>query len=87
MNAARAGLLLDWRSALPLALCFQQLLRGAECFELNGSNVVRQPTFFLVEVKSAKNVPEGFLFTRYQSIRRGPIVSANSWQTTSSRWA
>jgi hypothetical protein len=62
MDAARTGLLLDWRAALPLALCFQHLLRGAECFELNGSNVVRQPTFFLVEVESAKNVPEGFLF-------------------------
>jgi hypothetical protein len=62
MDAVRTGLLLDWRAALPLALCFQQLLRGAECFELKGSNVVRQPTFFLVEVKSAKNLPEGFSF-------------------------
>jgi hypothetical protein len=62
MDPARTGSLLDWRSALPLALCFQQLLRGAESLELNGSNVVRQPTFFLVEVESAKNVPEGFSF-------------------------
>jgi hypothetical protein len=35
MSHARRGSLLDWRAALPLALCYQQLLRGAECFELN----------------------------------------------------
>jgi hypothetical protein len=62
MDTARTGSPLDWRAALPLALCFQQLLRGAECFELNGLNVVWQPTFVLVEVESAKNVPEGFSF-------------------------
>jgi hypothetical protein len=62
MELARSGSLLDWRAALPLALCYQQLLRGAECFELNGSNVVRQPDFFLVEVESAKNNPDGFSF-------------------------
>jgi hypothetical protein len=48
MKTARVGLLLDWRAALPLVLCYQQLLRGAECFDLNGSNVVRHPGFFLV---------------------------------------
>jgi hypothetical protein len=62
MKAARVGLLLDWRAALPLALCYQQLLRGAECFDLNGSNVVRHPGFFLVQVQSSKNIPEGFDF-------------------------
>jgi hypothetical protein len=62
LKAARTGSLLDWRAALPLAMCYQQQLRGAECFNLNGSNVVRQPTFFLVDVKSAKNNPDGFDF-------------------------
>jgi hypothetical protein len=47
---------------LLLALCYQQLLRRAKCFELNGSNVVRQPDFFLVEVELAKNNPDGFSF-------------------------
>jgi hypothetical protein len=62
LTAARRGTLLDWRAALPLALCFQQLFRGAECFELKGSNVTRYPDFFQVEVDSAKNIPEGFGF-------------------------
>jgi hypothetical protein len=62
LTAARRGTLLDWRVALPLALCFQQLLRGAECFELKGSNVTRYPGFFQVEVESAKDIPEGFGF-------------------------
>jgi hypothetical protein len=35
MNLARSVTLREWRVALPLALCFQQLLRGAECFDLN----------------------------------------------------
>jgi hypothetical protein len=26
MNLARSGMLREWRAALPLALCFQQLL-------------------------------------------------------------
>jgi hypothetical protein len=38
MKAAWVGSLLDWRAALPLALplalCYQQLLRGAKCFDL-----------------------------------------------------
>jgi hypothetical protein len=32
MNLARKGTLREWRAALPLSLCFQQLLRGVECF-------------------------------------------------------
>jgi hypothetical protein len=62
MKAARVGSLLDWRAALPLALCYQQLLRGAECFDLDGSNVVRHPGFFSVQVQSSKNIPERFDF-------------------------
>jgi hypothetical protein len=62
MELARCGLLLDWRAALPLALCYQQLLRGAKCFELNRFNVVRHPDFVLVEVELAKNNPDGFSF-------------------------
>jgi hypothetical protein len=62
MRHARGGSLLDWRAALPLALCYQQLLRGAECFELNGSKVVRHPNFFMVEVDSSKNISDGFSF-------------------------
>jgi hypothetical protein len=62
MSHARRGSLLDWRAALPLALCYQQLLRGAECFELNGSNVIRHPNFVMVEVDSSKNIPDGFSF-------------------------
>jgi hypothetical protein len=62
MKAATVGSLLDWRVALPLALCYQQLLRGAECFDLCGANVVRQPDCFVVEVESAKNNPDGFSF-------------------------
>jgi hypothetical protein len=62
MLLARRGLLREWRSALPLVLCFQQLLRGAECFDLNGSNMTRMPNFFRVEVETSKNHPEGFSF-------------------------
>jgi hypothetical protein len=62
MKAARVGSLLDWRAALPLALCYQQLLRGAECFDLCGANVVRQPDCFVVEVESAMNNLDGFSF-------------------------
>jgi hypothetical protein len=62
MKAARVGSLLDWRAALPLALCYQQLLQGAECFDLDGSNVVRHPGFFSVQVQSFKNIPEGLDF-------------------------
>jgi hypothetical protein len=50
MLLARRGSLKEWQAALPLALCFQQLLRGAECYNLNGSNVERMPEFFRVEV-------------------------------------
>jgi hypothetical protein len=59
---AQRGSLREWRSALPLVLCFQQLLLGAECFDLNGSNVTRMPNFFRVEVETSKNHPEGFSF-------------------------
>jgi hypothetical protein len=45
-----------------MALCFQQLLRGAECFSLTGANVTRHLDYFMVEVKEAKNNPEGFSF-------------------------
>jgi hypothetical protein len=62
MDTARAGTILDWRSALPMALCFQQLLRGAECFGLTGANVTRHFDYFMVEVVEAKNNPEGFSF-------------------------
>jgi hypothetical protein len=31
MDLAQKGTLWEWRAALPLALCFQQLLRGVEC--------------------------------------------------------
>jgi hypothetical protein len=34
MNLARNGNLKEWRAALPLALCFQLLLRVPECFDL-----------------------------------------------------
>jgi hypothetical protein len=62
MNLARKGTLREWRAALPLALCFQQLLRGVECFDLNGSNVSRHTDFFRVTVEVSKNHPEGFTF-------------------------
>jgi hypothetical protein len=62
MDTARAGTILDWRAALPMALCFQQLLRGAECFGLTGANVTRHFYYFIVEVVEAKNNPEGFGF-------------------------
>jgi hypothetical protein len=62
MDTARAGTILDWRAALPMALCFQQLLRGAECFGLTGANVTRHLDYFMVEVAEAKNNPEGFSF-------------------------
>jgi hypothetical protein len=55
MDWARAGSLWDWRAALPLAMCYQELLGGAECFELHGANVARHPGFFLVDVNSDKN--------------------------------
>jgi hypothetical protein len=54
--------ILDWRAALPMALYFQQLLRGAECFGLTGANVTRHFHYFMVEVAEAKNNPEGFSF-------------------------
>jgi hypothetical protein len=50
MDTDRAGTILDWRAALPMALCFQQLLRGAECFGLTGANVTRHFDYFMVEV-------------------------------------
>jgi integrase len=62
MNVAREGDLMDWRAAFPMALCFQQLLRGAECFSLNGENVVRAVDSFRVVVETSKNHPEGFEF-------------------------
>jgi hypothetical protein len=62
MNLARSGTLHKWRAALPLALCFQQLLQGAECFDLNGSNVTQHADFFRVKVETSKNHPLGFSF-------------------------
>jgi hypothetical protein len=62
MDLARKGTLREWRAALPLALCFQQLLRGVECFDLNGSNVSQHADFFRVTVETSKNHPEGFSF-------------------------
>jgi integrase len=63
MDLARAGNLMDWRAAFPTALCYQQLLRGAECFDLNGSNVVRGRNAFQVVVETSKNHPEGLEFS------------------------
>jgi hypothetical protein len=62
MRLARMGMLREWRAALPLALCFQQLLHGAECFDLDGSNVVRFDGFYKVTVDVLKNHSEGFSF-------------------------
>jgi hypothetical protein len=62
MTMARTGSLMDWRAAFPLALCFQQLLCGAECFDLNGSNIARHDGFFRVVVESSKNHVEGLEF-------------------------
>jgi hypothetical protein len=71
MDLARKGTLREWRAALPLALCFQQLLCGAECFDLNGSNVSLETSrllhttdgsFYRVTVDTSKNHPEGFNF-------------------------
>jgi hypothetical protein len=62
IDTARAGTILDWRAALPMALCFPQLLRGAECFGLTRANVTRHFDYFMVEVAQAKNNPEGFSF-------------------------
>jgi integrase len=63
MDLARAGNLMDWRAAFPMALCYQQLLHGAECFDLNGSNVVWGMNAFQVVVETSKNHPEGFEFS------------------------
>jgi hypothetical protein len=62
MDTERAGTILDWRAALPMALWCQQQLRGAECFGLTGANVTRHFHYFMVEVAEAKNNPEGFSF-------------------------
>jgi hypothetical protein len=62
MDIARGGTLLDWRAALPMALCFQQLLCGAEAFDLDGGNVSVHAGYFLINVESSKNHPEGFDF-------------------------
>jgi hypothetical protein len=62
MDLARKGTLREWRAALPLALCFQHLLRGVECFDLNGSNVSQHADFFRVTVETSKNHPEGIQF-------------------------
>jgi hypothetical protein len=60
MDLAYAGTLVEWRAAFPMALCFQQLLRGAECFDLSGANVVITAVGFKVTVETSKNHPEGF---------------------------
>jgi hypothetical protein len=62
MELARKGTLREWRAALPLVLCFQQLLRGIKCFDLNGSNVSQHADFFRVTVETLKNHAEGFSF-------------------------
>jgi hypothetical protein len=62
MKLARKGTLREWRAALPLALCFQQLLRRVKCFDLDGSNVSRHANFLRVTVEVLKNHPEGFTF-------------------------
>jgi hypothetical protein len=62
MDLAYAGTLVEWRAAFPMALCFQQLLRGAECFELLGANVVITAVGFKVTVETSKNHHEGFKF-------------------------
>jgi hypothetical protein len=68
MLLVRRGTLREWRAALPLVLCYQQLLRGAECFDLNGSHVERLPAFFLVEIATSKNhFSESFLSESFSS--------------------
>jgi hypothetical protein len=62
MDLAYAGTLVEWRAAFPMALCFQQLLRGAECFDLSGANVVITAVRIKVTVETSKNHPEGFEF-------------------------
>jgi hypothetical protein len=85
MNLAWSGTLREWRAALPLALCFQQLLWGAECFDLNGSNVALHADFFRVKVETSKNHPLGFLFW-VKSTGRDLTVSGSSWPTLSTSW-
>jgi hypothetical protein len=85
MRKARSGQLKDWRAALPLALCFQQLLRDAECFDLNESNVSINDGYLGVVVETSKNHPEGFRF-RVRVDRRGLAASGCSCSTTSSSW-
>jgi hypothetical protein len=62
MDLARSGTLPEWRAAFPLVLCFQQLLRGAECFDLCGENVTWHDGYFRVKVLTAKNHPDGIGF-------------------------
>jgi hypothetical protein len=57
-----------------LALCYQQLLCGAEAFNLKGSNIVQHPEYFLIEVESAKNNPDGFSFKVPVDARRSNCV-------------
>jgi hypothetical protein len=57
-----------------LALCYQQLLRGAEAFDLKGSNIIRHPKYLLIEVESAKNNPDGFSFKVPVDARRSNCV-------------
>jgi hypothetical protein len=85
MDWARGGSLLDWRTPLPMALCYQQLLTGAEAFDLNGSNVDRRGDHFWVEVETSKNQPEGFSF-KFRSTRIGLTTLELSSATTWSRW-
>jgi hypothetical protein len=60
--ARNSGSVADWRAAFPLVLCFQQLLRGGECFNLTGGNISRLADRYPVVVKTAKNHPDGFTF-------------------------
>jgi hypothetical protein len=65
MNLARKGTFREWRAALPLALCFQQLLRGVECFDLDGSNSSRHADFFRVPVDDSRPNCVGVFMSDY----------------------
>jgi hypothetical protein len=90
MDHARSGTLVDWRAALPMALCFQHLLRGAEAFDLHGGNISVYVGHFLIAVKTSKNHPEGFSFKLPIDPDRSHCVGtflATTWSRWASRWA
>jgi hypothetical protein len=75
MNLARKGTLREWRDTLPLALCFQELLRGVECFDLTGKNVAWYVDgYFQLTVETSKNNPEGFSFRVLVDVNRPNCV-------------